>query len=172
VFVQGGTVQNNYYGLFTNDSGEMVISGTTSQNNAGGVFLNHGGSILIRGGVDGVTPSVIRNNTGQGIGTDLGATVVVKAPTEITGNGAEGISLVLGSKLFAGGGGPGTVSITGNAGSGVSINDVSIAQFRNNASVTGNASPNIACNAPTVVTAGAIAAAGGVPGLPFTSCSN
>jgi hypothetical protein len=169
--VQGGTVQNNYYGLFTNDSGEINVMGVTSQNNVVGVFLNHGGSVLIHGGADGVTPSIIRNNTAQGIGTELGATVVVKAPAEITGNGGEGISLVLGSKLFAGGGGPGAVSITGNAGPGVSINDVSIAQFRRTPSVTGNASPNIACNAPTVVTVGAIAAAGGA-GLPFTNCSN
>ncbi|MBV8342749.1 MAG: hypothetical protein JO173_10265 [Gammaproteobacteria bacterium] len=172
VVVEGGTVQNNYYGLFTNDSGEMHALGITSQNNVAGVFLNHGGSVVFHAGVDGVTPSIIRNNTGQGIGTDLGATVVVKAPAEITANGAEGISAVLGTKLFVGGGAPGAVSITGNAGSGVSINDVSIAQFAGNASVTGNGSPNVACNAPTVVTAGAIAAAGGVAGLPFTNCSN
>lgn len=40
------------------------------------------------------------------------------------------------------------------------------------AHVTGNAATNIACNAATTVTAGAIEAAGGVPGLPYTNCTN
>ena len=172
VNVRGGTLQNNFYGLFTNDSGEIFVSGVTIQNNYNGVFLNHGGVISIRAGVDGVTPSVIANNTGRGIDTNLGATVVVKAPAEITSNGAEGINLVLGTKLFVGGGGPGVVSISGNAGPGVSINDVSIARFAGNAHVTGNASPNIACNAATVVTVGAVSAAGGIAGLPYTNCAN
>ena len=86
--------------------------------------------------------------------------------------GADGIYLALGSKLFVGGGNSGAISITGNTGSGVSVNDVSIAQFGGNAHVTGNAAPNIACNAATVVTAGAIAAASGISGLPYTNCAN
>jgi hypothetical protein len=98
----------------------------------------------------------------------------VHAPANVTNNGSDGIYLALGSKLFVGGGvgGSGGISITGNAGSGVSLNDVSIAQFGGDAHVTGNAGTNIACNAPTVVTAGAIAAAGGISGLPYTNCAN
>jgi parallel beta helix pectate lyase-like protein len=172
VIVQGGTVRNNYDGLFTNDSGEMSVMGVTVENNLYGVFLNHGGSVSIHVGVDGVTPSVITNNTRQGIFENLGGSVSVHAPASVTNNGADGIYLALGSKLFVGGGGEGGISITGNAGSGVSLNDVSIAQFAGNAHVTGNATTNIACNATTVVTAGAIAAAGGIPGLPYTNCSN
>jgi hypothetical protein len=172
VIVQGGMLQNNFYGLFTNDSGEMFVLGVTVQNNYNGVFLNHGGAITFRAGLDGVTPSVVANNTGRGIDTNLGATVVVKAPAEITSNGAEGINLVLGAKLFVGGGSSGVVSISGNAGPGVSISDVSVARFAGNAHVTGNASPNIACNAATVVTVGAVSAAGGIAGLPYTNCPN
>ncbi len=174
VMVQGGTVQNNYDGLFTNDSGEMFVLGVTVQNNVYGVFLNHGGSVSIRVGADGVTPSVITNNTQQGIYTNLGGAVSVHAPANVTDNGADGIYLALGSKLFVGGGvgGSGGISISGNAGSGVSINDVSIAVFGGNAHVTGNAAPNIACNAATVITVGAIAAAGGIAGLPYTNCTN
>lgn len=174
VIVQGGTLQNNYFGLFTNDSGEMFVMGVTARNNLYGVFLNHGGSVSIHVGADGVTPSVITSNTQQGIFTNLGGTVSVHAPANITNNGTDGVYLALGSKLFVGGGvgGSGGISITGNAGSGVSVNDVSIAQFGSNAHVTGNATTNIACNAASTVTAGAIAAAGGVPGLPYTNCTN
>ena len=172
VMVQGGTLQNNYFGLFTNDSGEMFVMGATVQNNLYGVFLNHGGSVSIHVGADGVTPSVITNNTQQGIYSNMGGTVSVHAPANVTNNGADGIYLVLGGKLFVGGGPEGGISITGNAGSGVSLNDVSVAQFTANAHVTGNAGTNIACNSATVVTAGAIAAAGGVAGLPYTNCAN
>ena len=172
VIVQGGTLLNNYDGLFTNDSGEMFVMGVTVENNLYGVFLNHGGSVSIHVGTDGVTPTVITNNRQQGIFTNMGGTVSVHAPANVTNNGADGIYLALGSKLFVGGGESGTISIYGNAGSGVNLNDISIAQFGGNAHVTGNAAPNIACNAATVVTAGAIAAAGGIPGLPYTNCTN
>src|SRR5271166_186429 len=172
VIVQGGTVENNYDGLFTNDSGEMMVMGVTVQHNLYGVFLNHGGSVAIHVGADGVTPSIITNNTQQGVFVDMGGTVSVHAPSSVTNNGADGIYLALGSKLFVGGGPEGVISITGNAGSGVNLNDVSIAQFGGDAHVTGNAGTNIACNAATVVTAGAIAAAGGIAGLPFTNCAN
>jgi hypothetical protein len=172
VVVQGGTLHNNYFGLFTNDSGEMFVMGVTVRNNVYGVFLNHGGSVAIHVGIDSVTPSVITNNTQQGIFANLGGSVSVHAPANVTNNGADGIYLALGSKLFVGGGSTGEISIAGNAGSGVNLNDISIAQFGGNAHVTGNAAPNIACNTPTVVTAGAIAAAGGIPGLPYTNCTN
>jgi len=174
VNVQGGTLQNNYFGLFTNDSGEMFVGGVTAQNNLYGVFLNHGGSISIHAGTDGVTPTVITNNTQQGIYAILGGAISVHAPAVVTNNGADGIYLALGSKLFVGGGigGSGGISISGNAGSGVSVNDVSIAAFGGNAHVTGNAGTNIACNASTALTVGAIAAAGGIAGLPYTNCSN
>jgi Right handed beta helix region len=172
VIVQGGTLRNNYFGLFTNDSGQLFVMGATIENNLYGVFLNHGGSVSIHVGTDNVTPTLITNNTQQGIFTNLGGTVSVHAPAEVTNNGADGVYLALGSRLYAGGGGSGTISITGNAGSGVNLNDVSIAQFGGDAHVTGNASPNIACNAATVLTVGAVAAAGGIAGLPYTNCAN
>jgi hypothetical protein len=170
--VQGGTLQYNYFGLFTNDSGQAFLMGVTVQNNLYGVFLNHGGSVSIHVGTDNVTPSVITNNSQQGIFTNMGGSVSVHAPATVTNNGADGIYLALGSKLFVGGGDSGEISITGNAGSGVNLNDISIAQFGGNAHVTSNAAPNIACNAATVVTAGAVAAAGGIAGLPYTTCAH
>ena len=172
VTVQGGALQNNYFGLFTNDSGEAFVMGVTVQNNLYGVYLNHGGNVSIHVGTDGVTATVITNNAQQGIFENMGGTVSVHAPANITNNGADGIYLVLGSKLFVGGGPEGGISITGNAGSGVNLNDVSVGQFTANAHVTGNSGTNIACNAATVVTAGAIVAAGGIAGLPYTNCAN
>jgi hypothetical protein len=174
VIVQGGKAHNNYYGLFSNDGGEFFVAGVTLENNLYGIYLNHGGSVSVHAGTDSVTPTVITKNTQQGIFANLGGAVNVHAPTQVTENGAEGIYLALGSKLFVGGGvgGSTVISITGNAGSGVSVNDVSIAQFGVNAHVTGNASPNIACNAPTALTVGAIRAAGGISGLPYTNCAN
>ncbi len=169
VLVQGGTLHDNWAGLLTNDSGDMFILGVTLQNNFYGAFLNHGGNIAFRAGADNVTPTVISHNTQQGIHTNIGSTVNVKAPADISANGAEGIYLALGSKLFAGGGISGAVSIAGNGSAGVSVNDASIALFAGNAQVTGNPLPNIACSAPSAVTSGAIAAAGGAPN---TSCTN
>ena len=174
VLVQGGTSQNNYFGLFTNDGGELFVLGMTVQNNLYGVYLNHGGSVAIRVGADGVTPSLIANNAQQGIFSNLGGAISVHAPAKVTNNGADGIYLALGSKLFIGGGigGPGVIDVTGNGGSGVNLNDVSIAQFGGNAHVTGNSGTNIACNAPTTLTVGAVAAAGGVSGPPYTTCAH
>ena len=172
--VQGGTLKNNYYGLFTNDGGEIFAWGVTVENNVQGVFLNHGGNVVIRVGADNVTPSVIANNTQQGIASNLGGAISVHAPVNIMNNGAEGIALAFGSKLFVGGGigGSAAISISGNAGSGVSVGDASIAQFGGDAHVTGNAATNIACNSPTALTVGAIAAAGGTAGVPYTNCAN
>ena len=172
--VQGGTLQDNYFGLFTNDGGELFVWGATVQNNIYGIYLNHGGSVAIRVGADGVTPSVIAHNAQQGIYSSLGGAVNVHAPAKITNNGSDGIYLALGSKLFIGGGigGSGGISVTANGGAGVSVNDVSIAQFGGNAHVAANTATNIACNAPTAITVGAIAAAGGIAGIPYTSCTN
>jgi hypothetical protein len=172
--IQGGTLQNNYFGLFTNDGGELFVWGAVVQNNIYGIYLNHGGSVAVRVGADGVTPSVIAHNAQQGISAILGGAVSLHAPAKITSNGADGISLALGSKLFIGGGigASGVISVTANGGSGVSVNDVSIAQFGGNAHVAGNSATNIACNAPTTITAGAVAAAGGIAGIPYTSCTN
>jgi hypothetical protein len=174
VIVEGGVSHHNQFGLFTNDSGAMFVLGVTVRDNVYGVYLNNGGSVSIRVGLDGATPSVIAHNTQQGVFTSLGGAVSVHAPAEIANNGAEGIYLALGSKLFVGGGtgGSARISITGNVGSGVSVNDVSIASFAGTARVTGNGAPDIACNAPTALTVGAIAAAGGIKGLPYTNCAN
>jgi hypothetical protein len=161
VTIQGGTLHDNWAGAFTGDSGEMFVLGTTIQNNYYGVFMNHGGHIAFRAGIDGVTPSVIAHNTGQGIFTNIGSTVNVKAPASITANGADGMSLALGTHAFVGGGGPGVVSINGNGGPGISVNDAAVVLFGNNAQVTGNGQPDVACNAETAVTQGAMTKIGG-----------
>ena len=161
VLIEGGTLQNNWAGLFTNDSGEMFVLGATIQNNTYGVYMNHGGNITLRVGADGVTPTVISHNSYQGIATNIGSTVILKAPANITNNGADGIFLALGAKAFVGGGGPGAVSIAGNGSSGVSVNDGANALFGLRASVTGNGQLDVACNGATAVTQGATINIGG-----------
>ncbi len=161
VTVQGGSLQNNWAGLFTNDSGEMFVLGATIQNNHVGVFMNHGGTIAFRSGADGVTPNVISNNAGQGIFTNIGATLNLKAPMTVANNGADGVFLNLGANAFVGGGGPGVVTITGNGGSGVSVNDTSNALFGNGVQVTGNQQSDVSCSGQTSVTHGATTNIGG-----------
>ena len=167
--VQGGLLRNNWAGLFTNDSGQMFALGVTSENNSYGMYMNRGGTISFRAGADGVTPTVISHNSVQGIFADIGATVVLKAPADVSDNGAEGIFLGLGAKLFAGGGAVGVVSMTGNGSAGVRLRDLAIALFGRSAQVTGNKLPNVWCDAATAVTSNAIAAAGGAAD---TNCTN
>jgi hypothetical protein len=167
--VQGGLLQNNWAGLFTNDSGQMFALGVTTENNAYGMYMNRGGTVSFRAGADGVTPTVISHNSAQGIFADIGATVVLKAPADVSNNGIEGIFLGLGAKLFAGGGTSGVVSMTSNGSPGVRLKDLAIAQFGGNAQITGNKLPNVWCDAATAVTSNAIAAAGGSAN---TNCNN
>jgi hypothetical protein len=164
VRIVGGTLQNNGIGLFLSDSGEMLALGVNIRSNGQGAVLIRGASLLIRAAEGNLTPSVIANNQAQGIDANDGSTVTVAGPSSITNNGAEGVHLDLGSKLvlatFYG-----TVTITGNSGPGVSLGDLSVARFtRNNgatANVTGNAQPDVACNADTAVTHGVLTNIGG-----------
>jgi len=161
VTVEGGSVRNNWAGLFANDNGEMFVLGTTIQGNSYGVYMNHGGNIAFRAGIDGVTPTTITQNAAQGIYTNIGSSLNVKGPASISNNGAEGIWLALGSDAFIGGGGPGPVTISGNGGPGVAVNDASVALFGNRAQVTGNGQTDVACNATTAVTHGVLTNIGG-----------
>jgi Right handed beta helix region len=168
VRVVGGAVHDNATGLFATDSGQMMALGVNVRGNGQGAALIRGGSLLFGGSEDHLTPGVIANNQAQGIDATDGSTVTVAGPSSITGNGAEGVHLDLGSKLvlatyYA------PVSVSGNAGAGVSLDDLSTARFTGTAQVSGNGQPDIACNAPTAVTRRALVAAGGAA---HTNCAN
>jgi Right handed beta helix region len=167
--IDGGTLQNSGNGLLVR--GDVIAAGVTIQGNVNGVVVQDGGRFLFRvsGSDDGVafpTQSVSRNNQQQGILAIRSATVVCRGCT-VSGNGADGVHLDLAATATFGGFAAGTV--TGNAGSGVSVGDLANATFIGTTSVTGNGQPEIACNAPTAVTRGAIAAAGAAAN---TNCAN
>lgn len=167
--IDGGTLQNSGNGLLVR--GDVIAAGVTIQGNANGVVVQDGGRLLFRvsGSDDGVAfamQSVSRNNQQQGILAIRSATVVCRG-CNVSGNGADGVHLDLAATATFGGFAAGTV--TGNTGSGVSVGDLANATFIGTTSVTGNGQPEIACNAPTAVTRGAIAAAGGAAN---TNCAN
>jgi hypothetical protein len=111
--------------------------------NGVGIFVGQGAEVKCTG-------CTIRNNTAQGILADVSAAVSVIPSYNYDGS------------VFQ-------ATITNNGSVGVYVGDLASATFTGNSSVSGNAQPNIDCNAATAVTRGAIAAAGGAT---YTNCSH
>jgi hypothetical protein len=166
VRIVGGSLHDNAIGLWATDSGEMMVVGVSIQNNGQGAVVRRGANLLIRSGEDNLTPSVIANNTGQGIDVSDGSTVTVAGPSSITDNGAEGVLLDLGSTLVLGTY-YGPVSITGNSSSGVRLGDLSVARFAGTSGVTGNGQPDVTCSATAVTRRATTGIGGGT-----TDCAN
>jgi hypothetical protein len=176
-FVVGGVLQNSgFNGLLVR--GDVIAAGVTSQNNgSNGVAVQEGGRLLFRpsdpafDGVSISTPAVIQNNQFNGIRAVRSATVVCRGCI-ISGNAQEGVYLALSAaasfEAYFFTNSSTDTTISGNSGAGVSVWELSNAAFFN-ASVTGNAQPDIACNTSTSVTRGALGAAGGSA---HTTCTN
>jgi len=125
IFVSGGTVQNNFWGINAQNGGGVWAIGVLIRQNELGVNLVSGGLLQ--------TNATITDNIGTGIFATHNSTLNCNG-CSVTGNGDHGIILKRNSTArFAG-----TVVVTGNTGGGVQLNEESSAFFREPANVTGN----------------------------------
>jgi hypothetical protein len=182
VFILGGTLQDNANaGLFVT-GGDANAAGVTTQRNSEGIIVDRGGRVQFRvsdpffDGGNASLPAIISHNTDFGIVGQHNSEV--NCPScEITFNASGGVSLDLGATVtfrrttLTSGQDAAPVSITDNGGPGVSVGDLSSADFPfdpNNGIVKRNGGRyEIACNAATSVTRRALLFAAGA-----TNCTN
>ena len=176
--IVGGTLQNNTFSGILARGGDVLAHGVLIQGNPNGItvqrggratanfgdplylpataltpttVINNGTGILVREGAEFLCGGcLVENSSGDGIHLDLSAAATVQTGSLANGSTAE-------------------AAITGNAGFGVYVGDLSSAAFRGSPSVAGNGQPDINCNSPTAVTRGALSAAGGSA---HTNCTN
>jgi hypothetical protein len=195
----GGTVQGAYDGVGIYKTAVGSLTGTVLQNNAYSglrVVGDAGGhGITIRGNPFGVavidggrallvegdpvfyplptdTPLLVVSN-GTGVLVGEGAAFQCGGCT-IQNNSSDGVHADVSAAISIGpsfnyDGLTYQSTITQNSGVGVYVGDLASAVFLGGTSVSGNAQPDIACNSPTAVTRGALAAAGGNA---HTNCPN
>ena len=175
--IVGGVLQNGTSdGIFT--FGDVVTVGVLIQGNPVGVVVRFGGRVRM-GVVDPAsfpgfarTPTTIENN---GAGVQVLQAQFACAGCVIQGNAGSGINGDVSSEVrvqpaFLPDGSQVAPSVTGNAGNGVFLGDLSSGIFAGPPStVSGNGQPDIVCNSPTSVSRGALAAAGGAA---HTNCTN
>jgi hypothetical protein len=176
-FIVGGSMTGNTYGIRV--LGSVVAAGVTLQGNTVGAIVRDGGTLVFRvsdpqyDGVNFTLPAVSQHNQQQGILATRSAAVTCKG-CAVSGNGAEGISLDLTTSLiiqpyFFNSGAVTGNTITGNAGAGVLVGDLSGVTFQGGVSnISGNAQPDISCAGPTSVTRAAVATVGAA----HTNCVN
>ena len=178
--IVGGALQNNTsagIGVYT--IGDVLAVGVLIQGNPEGVIVRTGGRVRLTSADPGltsalvVTPTTVANN-GTGIDVSGGGQFICSGCV-IRDNSGDGIhadvsAAVSLTKHFLADGSGFLPSVTNNAGHGIYLGDLSSAIFRGTPStVSGNAQPDVICNAPTAVTRGALASAGGAA---HTNCTN
>jgi hypothetical protein len=136
VFVSGGTLQSNLFGINAQNGGGVWAIGVLVQQNQQGVNLVSGGLLQ--------TNATISGNAGTGIFATHNSTLNCNGCT-VTGNGNLGIILRRNSTArFAG-----SFAVTGNTGGGVLLSEESSAYFPpSGGNVTGNTGGlDVACGA-------------------------
>ena len=173
----GGVLQNNdSSGVFAR--GDVLAHGVLIQGNAAGIVVQRGGRATANFGdplylpSTALTPTTVINN-GTGILVNEGAEFLCGGCL-VENNAGDGIHLDVSAAMtvqrgFLANGSTAEAAITGNAGFGVYVGDLSSAAFHGSPSVMGNGQPDINCNSPTAVTRGALSAAGGSA---HTNCAN
>ena len=153
-FLSGSVIQNSDGNGLSVINGAIVrADGLTVRNVGGNGMLALGGSHLT------VYSSTIRNNEGNGIRVRVHSSLRV-FDGAIEGNGIDGIQIESGSgaQLVADTG----VSITNNGNAGVSVADLSFAEFQGTNTVTGNfGGTDVLCLPQFSATRGALANIGG-----------
>lgn len=151
VFLNRTTIQNNASDGVTLGSGsEASLTGSTVQGNSGnGLSIAAGANVTVSRDIEsGTIPTVIQNNTGNGVRAGVHTGLALHGPT-ISGNGGDGVRL--------GGGAGGVVdssTITNNTGHGVRIGDLSFVSFIGPNNITGNTTNDIVCDPPFSATRG------------------
>src|SRR5215831_7091121 len=136
IFVSGGTVQNNFWGINAQNGGGVWAIGVLIRQNQLGVNLVSGGLLQ--------TNATITDNIGTGIFATHNSTLNCNG-CSVTGNGILGIILRRNSTArFSG-----SFAVTGNTGGGVLLSEESSAYFApSGGNVTGNTGGlDVACGA-------------------------
>ena len=137
--IGNSTLQNNANrGLTVRNGSKVLLTGATIQGNAfAGVGVVSGADLTMGS-------ASVQNNGGSGIRVSQNATVRL-SDTTISGNGGNGISMDAHSNASFEQNVTGNV-VTGNAGVGVLLGDLSFAQFVGVNNVSGNMTqPDVAC---------------------------
>ena len=181
VFIFGATLQYNSYAGLGVFGGDANATGVTTRYNANGILVSNAGRVNYRASdpfYDGGStslPAIISNNNGSGIVAQNGAEIAC-ASCQITGNTADGVNLDLGAHaifrrvFFTTGQAAASLTIADNGGSGVSVGDLSSADFPfdvNTVIQRNGGQYQIACNAATSVTRRALQFAANA-----TNCTN
>ena len=148
------TVSNNSNRGIAVVNGSTVVtdSNTISGNGNAGVQVNFGSTLT-------ATSDTIQNNGAVGIRVVQGS-VLRAFDLTITGNSADGVRVEQASTASFSQQAGGNV-ITGNGGNGVSLGDLSFAQFNDTNNVSGNlGQPDVACNPQYSATRGAATVGG------------
>jgi hypothetical protein len=135
VFISGGTIQGNGFGINARNGAGVWAMGVLIQQNQQGVNLISQGLLQ--------TNATITANAGTGVFATHNSTIHCTG-CSVTGNGYLGIILRRNSTArFSGG-----PAVTGNTGGGVLLSEESSAYFASPASVTGNTGGlDVACGA-------------------------
>jgi len=154
----GNTIQNNTQrGLTVNGGGQVFSNNDTFSGNASAAIVANSGTYFT------ADISTITNNGADGspavVGTDHAALRLISCT--ISGNKGDGVDVQRGSEArFDAYDGPGAV--TGNAGVGVAVSDLSFALFTGGTTITGNlAGTDVLCSPQFPATRGALANIGG-----------
>jgi parallel beta-helix repeat protein len=141
------TVSNNSARgiVVVNGSSVSTSSNTVSGNGAAGIVVSFGSNLA-------ATADTIQNNA---IGVQVGQGSLRASDLTITGNNSDGVLLIKASAATFFQVNTGNV-IIGNGGNGVSVNDLSFAEFDGMNNVSGNLTqPDVACNPQYSATRGA-----------------
>lgn len=164
IYITAGVIENYAdCGLFVNEVGTASVERVTIQNgveNACGVTVVHGSFLRLEG-------STVQNNAGDGVDLiNRGSALILS--TAITGNGGLGVFVGRESYLQVGqsvdGSNEPATTITGNAGPGVLVQDLSMAFFANAPNVITNNDGGVLdvdCEPEFPVTRGALTRIGG-----------
>jgi hypothetical protein len=175
--IVGGVLQNGTStGIFA--FGDVTAAGVLIQGNPVGVVVNFGGRARMVGLDPASFPGFARAQTtieNNGAGVQVVQAQFACGGCIIQGNSGDGINgdvsaQVRVSPFYPHDGSSVPPSVTGNAGHGVYLGDLTSGSFSGPPStVSGNAQPDIECNSATAVTRGALVAAGGAA---HTNCKN
>ena len=138
----GNTIENNSgHGLSATNGANVLVSGGTIQSNGGaGAFANDGS--VLRFFSSDSTPVTVQNNGFDGVfGTDNATVVLGFNGAVISGNNGTGVTVEDASVARV----APRNQITGNAGAGVGLGESSFASVAGNANVSGNTAGDVVC---------------------------
>jgi hypothetical protein len=125
----------------TNGANAVMISGTIEDNGGAGAFANNGSMLRFLPNDSNVPVLVLNNGIGGVLGTENATIILGFNGAAISGNNGSGVTVEDASVARVG---PQN-QITGNAGAGIGLGESSFAFVVGNANVSGNTAGEVAC---------------------------